>query len=244
MAIKGMRLIWLVMAFYPLFALATPLRVGISQNAAPERSGNTVTFERQLLAELLLELGYEAEFVAAPHIRLNKMLQQHQLDIAVRQGDEHDPQLFYTSAYLQFDNRVYALASFQDQLVSVQDLARYSLASFQHAPRILGDEFAAVIAKAPSYREIVDHKQLVDLLSQQRVQLLVLDKVTFERRWRELGRSLNDVRSFSLFPVAQHNFACHQQALCLQLDQLLSEWRRSGRLETMRQDMRKQRSRN
>lgn len=91
---------------------ARPLLVGISQDVLPDQRSNTISFEQQLLQQLLTEMGYQVEFVPAPHARMTRMLQQHQLDIAARQGGAPQQGLFYTQPYLQVDNRVFALASF------------------------------------------------------------------------------------------------------------------------------------
>ncbi|WP_337843093.1 transporter substrate-binding domain-containing protein [Rheinheimera sp.] len=225
---------------FSLYLSASPVLVGISQDVLPAKSGNTVSFERALLQSLFTELGYQPEFVPAPHARMTRMLQLRQLDIAARQGGTPQAGLFYTRPYLQFDNRVFALASFRGALNSVQDLSRYHLASFQNARQILGPEFAAVVSKAPSYREVISHAQLVDLLKKQRVELLVLDKVTFERRWRETGGQLAQVKSFGLFAKASHSFACHQAALCQALDRKLQQWQDNGALARLRQQIRQQ----
>lgn len=53
-------------------------------------------FESELLRQLLAELGYQADFVAAPHARLVLMLQNKELDMAVRQDGKAISGLFYS----------------------------------------------------------------------------------------------------------------------------------------------------
>lgn len=53
-------------------------------------------FESELLRQLLAELGYQADFVAAPHARLALMLQNKELDMAVRQDGKAISGLFYS----------------------------------------------------------------------------------------------------------------------------------------------------
>ncbi len=135
------------------------IRVGLSQNVAPKKQGNTIQFESELIRQLLAELGYKAVFIAAPHVRLSRMLQDKELDMAARQGGEQIEGLFYSPAYIEFHNLVFALADFPDQLETVKDMGRYSVASFQYATRILGPEFSQAMAISPSFREVVDHNQ-------------------------------------------------------------------------------------
>ncbi len=208
-----------------------PLRVGLSQNSAPEKQGNTIQFETELFRQLLNELGYhQIQFIAAPHARLTRMLQNKQLDMAARQGGEPVAGLFYSQPYLEFHNLVFALSDFPDQLYTIQDMSRYSVASFQNATKILGTEFTQAMKIAPSFREVVDHNQAIEMLLQRRIELLVLDKVTFYRRWAEKGLVSHKVRSFDLFPTAQHHIGFTDQKLQQQVSQLLLQWQESGRV--------------
>lgn len=233
---------WLVVLVcaLPLLAEATgaTLRVGLSQNTAPQKHGNTIHFEVELFRQLLSELGYRVDFIAAPHARLTRMLQNKELDMAARQGGEPVPGLFYSQPYLEFHNLVFALSDFPHQLHSVQDMSRYSVASFQNASKILGPDFALAMKKSPSFREVVDHNQAVEMLQQQRTQLLVLDKVTFYRRWAEKGLAAHKVRTFDLFPKARHRIGFTDQKLQLQVSQLLQQWQDSGRVAELQKQTR------
>jgi polar amino acid transport system substrate-binding protein len=214
------------------------IRVGLSQNVAPKKQGNTIQFESELIRQLLAELGYKAVFIAAPHVRLSRMLQDKELDMAARQGGEQIEGLFYSPAYIEFHNLVFALADFPDQLETVKDMGRYSVASFQYATRILGPEFSQAMAISPSFREVVDHNQAIDMLQQQRTQLLVLDAVSFYRRWAERGMSEHQVRSFDLFPKSQYKIGFTDQKLQRQVSQLLQRWLDSGRVAQLQKQTR------
>lgn len=218
--------------------LQTELRVGLSQNAVPEKQGNTIHFETELFRQLLNELGYQIRFVAAPHARLTRMLQNKELDMAARQGGEPVAGLFYSQPYLEFHNLVFALSDFPDQLHTVQDMSRYSVSSFQNASKILGPEFAQAMKSAPSFREVVDHNQAIDMLQQKRTQLLVLDKITFYRRWSEKNLPAHKVRTFDLFPKAQHHIGFTNQRLQQQVSLLLKKWQDSGRVEQLQKQTR------
>lgn len=206
------------------------IKVGLSQNTAPEKRGNTIHFESELIRQLLTELGYQPEFVAAPHARLKVMLQNNELDMAARQDGVPIAGLFYSQPYMEFHNLVFALADFPDNLRTVQDMSRYSVTSFQNATKILGPEFSKAMESSPAFREVVDHDQAIDMLQQHRTQLLVLDSITFYRRWNEKGFSPEQVRTFDLFPKAQLHFAFINQKLQQQVSQLLKQWQDSGRV--------------
>lgn len=233
---------WLFMLLFSIPAMASEpqaeVLVGLSQNAVPQKHGNTIHFEAELFRQLLSELGYKVQFVAAPHARLTRMLQNKELDMAARQGGEPVAGLYYSQPYLEFHNLVFALSDFPDQLHTVQDMSRYSVASFQNASKILGAEFALAMKKSPSFREVVDHNQAVEMLHQQRTQLLVLDKVTFYRRWGEKNLPAHKVRSFDLFPKALHRIGFTDLRLQQQVSQLLQKWLDSGRVAQLQKQTR------
>lgn len=233
---------WLLLMCCSLSALAdvspVELRVGLSQNALPQKQGNTIQFESELFRQLLNELGYKVQFIAAPHARLTRMLQNKQLDMAARQGGEGVAGLFYSQPYLEFHNLVFALSDFPHQLHDVQDMSRYSVASFQNATKILGAEFTLAMKTSPFFREVVDHNQAIDMLQKHRTELLVIDKVTFYRRWEEKGLSSDQVRSFDLFPKAQHKIGFTDQKLQQQVSQLLKQWQDSGRVAQLHKQTR------
>jgi polar amino acid transport system substrate-binding protein len=216
----------------------TPLLVGLSQNAMPQKQGNTIHFEAELFRQLLNELGYDVKFVAAPHARLTRMLQNKELDMAARQNIEPNSGLFYSQPYLEFHNLVFALANFPDPLKKVQDLSRYSVASFQNASKVLGAEFATAMKNSPAFREVVDHNQVIDMLQRQRTQLLVLDKVTFYRRWNEKGLKPEQVKTFDLFPKASYRIGFVDPQLQQQVSQLLQLWQDSGRVAQLQKQTR------
>lgn len=216
----------------------TTLVVGLSQNMAPQKHGNTIHFEAELFRRLLNELGYQVKFVAAPHARLTRMLQNKELDLAARQSVGETPDLFYSQPYVEFHNLVFALADFSDPLDKVQDLGRYSVASFQNASKILGPEFAAVMKTAPIFREVVDHNQAVEMLQRGRTQLLVLDKVTFYRRWSEKGFTAAEVKTFDLFPKVSYRIGFVDQQLQQKVSLLLQQWQDSGRVAQLQKETR------
>ncbi|EGM77429.1 extracellular solute-binding protein, family 3 [Rheinheimera sp. A13L] len=233
---------WLVVLLcsFPCLAssVQTELRVGLSQNTAPQKQGNTLHFETELFRQLLNELGYRVKFVAVPHARLSRMLQNNQLDMAARQSEKPVTGMFYSQPYLEFHNLVFALSDFPDSLQNMHEMSRYSVVSFHNAATILGTEFNQVIQNSPSYREVVDQEQAIDMLLQQRTALLVLDKVTFYRRWAERGLAVNQVKSFDLFPKAEYHIGFTDQKLQQQVSQLLQKWQDSGRVEQLQKQTR------
>lgn len=68
--------------------------------------------------------------------------------------------------------------------------------------------------------------------------LLVPDKVTFYRRWAEKGLSATKVKSFDLFPKAEHKIGFTDQKLQQEVSQLLQKWQDSGRVAQLQKQSR------
>ncbi len=212
------------------------LRVGIgfTDQIYNSPTGAANNFDILFSYQILTSLGYQVEFVVAPYARLTFLLSEKKIDVATRQAQQLDA-LRYSSPYLQFQNKVFALASFKPDLGDLTDLACCELTAFQNASVALGPAFANVSRRAKTYREVLDHAQAIQLLLKGRTELLVMDERTFYRRLAELNADPNLIRSFHLLPLVQYRLAFHQSALQQQVETQLQRWLAAGELKKIRQ---------
>ncbi len=217
-------------------AAATVIRVGIgfSDQVNGSSTGPANNFDILFSYLLFTELGYRVEFVVAPYARLTKLLREKKIDVATRQAQQL-LELSYSSPYLQFQNKVFALAGFNQPLRQLSDLACCQLTAFQNAHQALGPAFTAISQQAPGYQEMLDHTQAIQLLLKGRTQLLVMDEVTFYRRLKEMQASQQQVRSFHLLPLVRYRLAFHQPALQQQTETTLVAWLQSDKIKKIRQ---------
>ncbi len=218
------------------FAAGQVLKVGIgfTDQIYNSPSGAANNFDILFSYQLLTSLDYQVEFVIAPYARLTLLLNEKKIDVATRQAQQLET-LSYSSPYLQFQNKVFALTSFDATIRDLTDLACCELTAFQNASIALGPAFASVSRKATTYREVLDHAQAIQLLLKGRTQLLVMDEVTFYRRLAELNGDAKLIRSFHLLPLVQYRLAFHQRTLQQQVETQLQRWLAAGELTKIRQ---------
>lgn len=217
-------------------AVGTVLKVGIGLtdqiNNSPAGAAHNVDI--LFSYQLLTRLGYQVEFVVAPYARLTTLLSEKKIDVATRQAQQLAT-LYYSSPYLQFQNKIFALTNFSREINHLTDLSCCELTAFQNASIALGPAFFKASRQAKTYREVLDHAQAIQLLLKGRTELLVMDENTFYRRLAELHGDAKDIRSFHLLPLVQYRLAFHQLALQQQVETELKHWLATGEIAKIRQ---------
>lgn len=228
-------MVLITLANWQLQAATPVIKVGIgfSDQINGSQTGQANNFDILFSYLLLTELGYQVEFVVAPYARLTRLLHEKKIDVATRQAQQL-PELSYSSPYLQFQNKVFALQSFRQPLTQLSDLACCQLTAFQNAHLALGPAFAEVSRQASSYQEMLDHTQAIQILLRGRTQLLVMDETTFYRRLAELNINREQIRSYHLLPLVQYRLAFHQPALQQQTEARLQQWLRTDQIRKIR----------
>lgn len=213
--------------------------IGYSDQLNMTHQGSNYHLDVTLSYDLFTELGYQVKFIVAPYAKLTQLLQQGQIDVATRQSGQLLPSLYYSSAYLTVHNLVFARKGFAGTIRQINDLKSYPLVGFQNASQVLGEEFANASRLAPSYHEVFDHIQAVQLLLKGRTELLVLNPKTFYRRLAELHQPASAVRSFDVLPRVNYRLAFYRANLQQQAEPLLQQYLRQGTIETIEQQVSK-----
>ncbi|MCT6698682.1 substrate-binding periplasmic protein [Rheinheimera sp. 4Y26] len=209
--------------------------IGFSDQVNMSRKGSNYHLDVLLCYRLFTELGYQVKFIVAPYAKLTRLLQQRQIDVATRQSGQLQSNLYYSPVYLQVHNLVFARQNFSGTIKTIQDLKAYPLVGFQNASHVLGQEFAKVSREAPSYREVFDHIQAVQLLLKGRTELLVLNKKTFYRRLAELQQPTSLVRSFDVLPQVEYRLAFSAPKLQQEVEPLLQKYLQQGAISDIEQ---------
>ena len=239
-----LRLILLCFACCSEAALAAKPKViigiGFTDQVNTNHKNSNYHFDVLLSYRLFTEMGYQVQFVIAPYAKLTQLLQQQQIDVATRQSGQLSASLFYSSVYLDVHNLVFARQDFGGDIRKISDLQFYRLTGFQNASHVLGPEFAVASHKAPSYQEVFDHIQAVQLLLKGRTELLVLNKLTFYRRLAELKQPASAVQSFDVLPKVHYRLAFHQSKLQQQAEQKLLDYLQQGSVKSIELEARQQ----
>lgn len=214
--------------------------IGFTDQVNTNHKSSNYHFDVLFSYRLFTDLGYQVKFVIAPYAKLTQLLQQKQIDVATRQAGQLSSSLYYSSVYLEVHNLVFARQDFSGNIQQIGDLQLYRLTGFQNASHVLGQEFALASQKAPSYREVFDHIQAVQLLLKGRTELLVLNKNTFYRRLAELQQPVSAVQSFDILPRVRYRLAFYQPKLQQQAEQKLLLYLQQGLVKSIEQEARQQ----
>jgi ABC-type amino acid transport substrate-binding protein len=237
-------LCWLLLGIFNTQVLAAKpeviIGIGFTDQVNASRQGSAYHFDALFTYQLFTELGYQVHFVVAPYAKLTQLLQQRRIDVATRQSGAPLPTLYYSSVYLEVHNLVFARKDFTGEIRQVADLSRYQLVSFQNANHVLGSEFAAASQQAPSYQEVFDHIQAVQLLLKGRTELLILSELTFYRRLAELHQPASAVQSFDVLPKVYYRLAFAQPNLQQLAEQRLQVYLKQGSINKIEQQARQQ----
>lgn len=214
--------------------------IGFTEQVNTNRKSSNYHFDVLFSYRLFTDLGYQVKFVIAPYAKLTRLLQQQHIDVATHQSGQLSASLFYSSVYLEVHNLVFAKQDFSGNIQNISDLQFYRLTGFQNASHVLGQEFALASQQAPSYHEVFDHIQAVQLLLKGRTELLVLNKLTFYRRLAELKHPAAAVKSFDVLPRVHYRLAFHQAKLQQQAEQKLLWYLQQGLAARIEQEARQQ----
>lgn len=178
------------------------IRVGVGLSKPPYLLGPGQSGMEFEIAEKALEAGgYRMIAQHYPPARALGLLRVGQLDgmLSVQEGIGGND--YFSDTYLHYQNVATTLASRHIRLRGIDDLTPYSVAAFQNASLILGDEFKALVARHGNYKE---HPQQITqnrLLYSGRVDVVVGDRLIFRYLNRSLEASIDTSQELVHHPI-------------------------------------------
>ncbi len=184
-------------------------------------------FEIELIRAILEIMGYQTEFVYVPFARSWRMLGVSGIDAVMTVTDKviHDKEKL-SDIYIHYQNVAITLKS-KDHIYKIDeisDLRHYSVAAFQNAKKVLGNEFFQSTKLMPYYVEISDQKRQLKLLLQDKVEVVVMDKNIFNYFLAEL-----DLKSkatgfifHQIFPKSAYRMIFNNPAITQQFNRVLA----------------------
>ena len=141
-----------------------------------EKNGDITGFEVELITEVLANMVYQSEFLLVPFARSMKMLKQPNIDAIMTAS----PKVFtikshLTKPYVTYQNVVVSLADRNLAITQISQLGQFSIASFQMASKVLGNEFEVAANKSPYIAEVTSQVRQIEMLSQRKVDTLIMD---------------------------------------------------------------------
>ena len=181
-----------------------------------QKNGVISGFEVELVASVLANLGYQTEFLLVPFGRSMKLLNNPDVDgIMTASQKTFTNEKKLSKPYVIYQNVAVSLERNRFNVKSISELSAYTMASFQMAPKVLGEAFSQAAKKSPHFLEISEQSRQLELLGQNKVQMLVMDKniLRFFNRETKLA-----VRIHSVFPESHYGIALDDEALVKEFD--------------------------
>lgn len=155
---------------------AEPLHIGFGTHKPPYVfEGEARGLEYDLVAAAAREAGFTLHAHYAPMERLHLALRRGDLDGIATTNPRSGIPAHYSATYIHYHNAAVALSSRGYRINSIDDLAGYSVSTFQRARYLLGPQFQAMAAANPHYREEAQQINRNRLLYSGRVEVVVGD---------------------------------------------------------------------
>lgn len=211
---------------------AQDLRIGFGTHKPPYVFENQARgLEHDIVMAAAQRGGLAPVAYYAPMERLNLMLSKGQLDVIATTSERSGGVIFYSDAYIRYQNVAVALRSRNLDIQRISDLVGYSVNAFQRARFLLGSEYQAMAENNPRYREEAFQIARNRMLYSGRVDVVVTDMRILRYFNREVYAQVDVSQPLTLFPIfapTDYRLGCRQQADCERLNQGLAAIRESG----------------
>jgi len=188
---------------------------------------NNSGFEIELVRNVLASMGKTTKFVYTAYERTPKMLAVKEIDAVMTTNNKTIPyQSKLSDVYINYQNVVISLKSKHLKINSIDDLAAFSVASFQNADKVLGEKFGNAVKKSPLFLQIKHQSQQPLLLLKGRIDVIVIDKNIFNYLVAEIGiQNPENIFSFyPIFPKSPYKMAFKDSANVQVFNQVLKQY--------------------
>lgn len=223
---------------YSLFAKEQLLvAVGLAKPPYVLQNENS-GFELDLVRNLLKKMGKSTKFIYTQFGHSSKMLEVKEVDAVMTTNDSVFKGVSkLTDAYIIYQNVAITLKISGITINSVDDIANYTVTSFQKADKLLGQAFADAVDKSPLYMKVADQSQQPKLLLKNRAQVLIMDKNIFTYFARELGiEDIKDRFTFhQIFPQTHYKMAFKNEEHVQLFNQALAQYKLTDEYAKLRE---------
>jgi polar amino acid transport system substrate-binding protein len=228
-----MKLLWVCcLLSCSLTVSAQALRVGFGTHKPPYIFENEARgLEYDIVMTAAQRGGLEPEAYYAPMERLNLMLSKDQIDVIATTNERSGGAIFYSDAYIRYQNVAVALRSRNYKIERIADLSNYSVSAFQRARFLLGREFQRMAQSNPRYREEAQQIARNRLLYSGRIEVVVADIRILRYLNREVLHQVDvsqPLAQYSIFAPTPYQVGFRREAQRNRFNQGLAEIRANG----------------
>ncbi|MAF76490.1 MAG: amino acid ABC transporter [Idiomarinaceae bacterium] len=192
-------------------------------------------FELELVRQILSELGHEMLPIYVPFGRTPRLVNARGVDIGLTMNERHPvDNAILSDVYVVYQNVAVSLKSRQLEIHELNDLKRYSIAAFQTAGQVLGEDYFAIVSNHPGYIEMPQQRRQVNLLLMGSVDVAVMDRNIFSHLRSKLPVARQaEVEVHTLFGVSPYRAAIVDDELRHQFNQTLAAFIEDGRYQAL-----------
>lgn len=157
--------------------------------------------EYEIAEKALAAGGYRMTAQHLPPTRALALLRAGHLDGMLTVTEGIGGKDHFSEPYLHYQNVAIALSSRNLRIRGVSDLRGLSIAAFQNASMLLGEEFRALADTHPDYREYPQQLTQNKLLYTGRVDVVVGDRLVFRHLTRHLETPIDVRQAITVYPL-------------------------------------------
>lgn len=192
-------------------------------------------YELELINSIFATLNIKPKYVFVPFGRSGKLLSNTEVDgLLTMHSNILEHFGFLTDNYITYKNVAVSLTKKQLNFDNVSELANYSLATFQSAHKVLGNEFALASAKSPLYTQVANQERQIELLSKERVDVIILDLNIFNYLLQKSEFSRESFTVHPLFKPNPYSLALKNEELANAFNQSLNLFRQTEAYKALR----------
>ena len=206
-----MKIICFLLCFFSVSVSAEKFHIVVGLAKPPYVIQDTNSgYEIEMIEKIMASMGKTPSFVFVPFGRSIRMLNSDRVDSIMTVNTNLISDTSHLSdTYIIYQNVVITLKEKHIVLKQLNDLSKISVAAFQNANKILGEDYAAAINQSPSYVEVANQKNQTKMLFDKKIDALVMDINIFNALSPTVGgdKDYLDVDVHYIFPKSPYKMA-------------------------------------
>lgn len=187
-------------------------------------------FELELVSHILNKFNKQPNFIFVPYGRSPKMFTADDIDAILTSNKQlMNGSDMLSDTYITYQNVAISLKENNIQLNEISDLRNFSIATFQSAHKVLGEEFAIASGYSPMYTQVIEQKKQLELLMKKRVDVIIIDINIAQYYLNAMtGAHLKQpVKIHPIFPPSEYSMAFKDKSMILPFNHALKDFKNS-----------------
>ncbi|MCC1497825.1 ABC transporter substrate-binding protein [Alcanivorax sp. 1008] len=155
----------------------------------------------EIIQQALEPSGYQVEFVYAPNRRVQRMIEERQVDGVYNLAANTLPNVHYSHRIIDYQNVAISLKKSQLTLNSLTDLTDLRVVVFQNSEKFLGTEFKNLIRDGHVFPEVSNQRSQVLMLFRERAEVIIMERRIFEYFHRQLSSTGEIGGDYVIHPI-------------------------------------------